>query len=1221
MAGLGTDEQLRSFFRALQDYVNKRHMKSRDQLVRSNTDDANSLEKNILDPKDEDEAESQTVLIGDKAVKPKNLHLNKEQERDDNRDHHPTPPVVGIKKAQQKEARNFGISRSPLWKDGIIPYDIDSNSFGSRYGQALDLVENTAANISKTTCVQWRRKTAEDTFFVKIIGNDNGCYSYVGNIEKTGGQELNLGEGCLDEYIVLHEMHHAMGGLHEQQRDKRKYFVKVNWGNVKTQYNDQYALSQHTKNNEIYDYASILQYHLTAFSSNYKPTMSIPDRDLEYLISESKYALDFYDMAEVNREYNCPSASCTLSCQNEGFRMQAVGQTTCKCHCPSGLKGATCEELDTDAACGKIISLSNGGSEEIKMSTYSSGSMCTWLVKGESDSIIKATVTAIDLPFSSQDDCYHWLEFRDYLIGDKGKELCGKSTTAKIYTQAQIGQVSPFMIRFNAKKSHTPGSGFTVRVEALKSGCMSSPCKTGSLCTEGPGDGTYTCACQNGLSGTNCDQFKAPSYNLCNHEDDFGTCVFGEDLSADIRWSFNTRLCDWRGCGSGALTRGSGYQFLTLTPYYDSVPWNYGSKAAIKTSAHFTAVDRCLSFDYALGNYVEGDRLTELNVYMEGTGKAKTKLKTYKTTTDYNWRTETVSIEAVENLVITIEGVIGPQLVGVDNISLRPGLCTNTPCNPNPCLNSGTCDDSSPPTGSKYGCTCPAGFTGDRCETPSNTNGCTGHSCQNGATCVMDSTRTDGYRCECDTGFTGDKCENKATTNACNGHSCQNGATCVVDSTRTDGYRCECDTGFTGDKCENKVTANACNGHSCQNGATCIVDSTRTDGYRCECDTGFTGDKCENKVTTNACNGHSCQNGATCVVDSTRTDGYRCECDTGFTGDKCEKRTHCADTPCKNGGICTSGNVTFSCQCSIEYTGPTCDTLVTPDHCSPYPCENGGICNSNSTGFYCTCPLAYTGRTCDILMETNPCDPSPCQNGGSCVSFDSAFYCMCVSGYLGDVCQRHDNDSDACASYPCQNGGSCVVTPNGENPYTCDCPRGYSGRNCEGRTCKFERSYDSACFLNTEETAWYRNMDHNSGVAAFEGNHYLYLDPSSHDRDYFFDDDVVFEAGIHCLSFAYYMSGSDVEELSVHTFVSSYDEQFKLTGSQGDVWKKAQVNLHLDRNTFIVFYGVQKQPSWWSWFSESDSLLAIDDVTLTPQPCPGTFDKRSKGHRDTEDRH
>ena len=63
-----------------------------------------------------------------------------------------------------------------------------------------------------------------------------------------------------------------------------------------------------------------------------------------------------------------------------------------------------------------------------------------------------------------------------------------------------------------------------------------------------------------------------------------------------------------------------------------------------------------MSLDYALGNYVQGDRLTELNVYMEGTGKAKTKLQTYKTTTDYNWRTETVSIEAVENLVVGLSG-------------------------------------------------------------------------------------------------------------------------------------------------------------------------------------------------------------------------------------------------------------------------------------------------------------------------------------------------------------------------------------------------------------------------------------------------------------------------------------------------------------------------------------------------------------------------------------
>lgn len=50
------------------------------------------------------------------------------------------------------------------------------------------------------------------------------------------------------------------------------------------------------------------------------------------------------------------------------------------------------------------------------------------------------------------------------------ERLCGKSTSPKTYTQAQIGKVSPFLMRFNSKKSYVPGTGFTVKVEAIKSG-------------------------------------------------------------------------------------------------------------------------------------------------------------------------------------------------------------------------------------------------------------------------------------------------------------------------------------------------------------------------------------------------------------------------------------------------------------------------------------------------------------------------------------------------------------------------------------------------------------------------------------------------------------------------------------------------------------------------------------------------------------------------------
>lgn len=35
--------------------------------------------------------------------------------------------------------------------------------------------------------------------------------------------------------------------------------------------------------------------------------MTIPDRDLEYLISNYKNGFSFYDMAEVNKVYGCPS--------------------------------------------------------------------------------------------------------------------------------------------------------------------------------------------------------------------------------------------------------------------------------------------------------------------------------------------------------------------------------------------------------------------------------------------------------------------------------------------------------------------------------------------------------------------------------------------------------------------------------------------------------------------------------------------------------------------------------------------------------------------------------------------------------------------------------------------------------------------------------------------------------------------------------------------------
>ncbi|XP_062592450.1 uncharacterized protein LOC134253883, partial [Saccostrea cucullata] len=148
----------------------------------------------------EEEAERQTVHIDGHNEKPDDLCINKKQKEDDERDRRP-PQVYGIRKVAAHEKRNFGISRNPLWKNNIIPYDIDTKSFGPRLSKAVDIIQKTAYNISQTTCVKWRLKTNEDKYFIKFIGykyKDDGCWSYVGNQSYEGGQELLLSEECLD---------------------------------------------------------------------------------------------------------------------------------------------------------------------------------------------------------------------------------------------------------------------------------------------------------------------------------------------------------------------------------------------------------------------------------------------------------------------------------------------------------------------------------------------------------------------------------------------------------------------------------------------------------------------------------------------------------------------------------------------------------------------------------------------------------------------------------------------------------------------------------------------------------------------------------------------------------------------------------------------------------------------------------------------------------------
>lgn len=73
----------------------------------------------------------------------------------------------------------------------------------------------------------------------------------------------------------------------------------------------------------------------------------------------------------------------------------------------------------------------------------------------------------------------------------------------------------------------------------------------------------------------------------------------------------------------------------------------------------------------------------------------------------------------------------------------------------------------------------------------------------------------------------------------------------------------------------------------------------------------------------------------------------------------------------------------------------------------------------------------------------------PCENGGTCFNTgEGSFTCKCPPGFTGTECQIQMSD---CENRPCLNGGLCTDQPS-QKSYTCECQKGWFGRHCEEKT-------------------------------------------------------------------------------------------------------------------------------------------------------------------------
>jgi hypothetical protein len=292
--------------------------------------------------------------------------------------------------------------------------------------------------------------------------------------------------------------------------------------------------------------------------------------------------------------------------------------------------------------------------------------------------------------------------------------------------------------------------------------------------------------------------------------------------------------------------------------------------------------------------------------------------------------------------------------------------------------------------------------------------------------------------CCCFPGFTGDNCS--VQENACNSITCQNNSTCLT--TPGFNYKCQCQPGYTGPHCQTEI--NECLLNPCGANGIC---HDKIGSYSCACQPGFSGINCQD--TSKFCKSTCSPEGTLKCFEAGQT-SVKCQCKHGYTGEFCDVNVNeCVSNPCLNEAECIDKIDSFECVCPEGKTGHLCQLDI--DYCN----QHGHMCQMNSTCLEanitsvtkCQCPYGFTGTFCtEAVLQVN-CDPNPCQNSGVCIEQDIGYSCMCPKGKVGNNCEV--SPLNPCFGNKCANGHCMAI----DGDYVCKCFDNYSGDFCEKQEC------------------------------------------------------------------------------------------------------------------------------------------------------------------------
>ncbi|XP_074492790.1 astacin-like metalloendopeptidase [Sebastes fasciatus] len=179
-----------------------------------------------------------------------------------------------------------------------VPYTI-SDAFTSHEKTTIHCAIRV---FDMTTCIRFvpHKVQPDDTDYISIVKTEATCESQIGRAG--GDQELSLGEGCVKVGNIQHELIHALGFWHEQNRSDRDDYVEINIENIVPEQIKNFRKLETNNLDLPYDYSSVMHYARKTFSKNGEDTIEPLDPSAH--IGQRK-GMSKIDILKINKLYDC----------------------------------------------------------------------------------------------------------------------------------------------------------------------------------------------------------------------------------------------------------------------------------------------------------------------------------------------------------------------------------------------------------------------------------------------------------------------------------------------------------------------------------------------------------------------------------------------------------------------------------------------------------------------------------------------------------------------------------------------------------------------------------------------------------------------------------------------------------------------------------------------------------------------------------------------------